>query len=84
VSLDGVPIDAVFVRVGTRYKAIVGIDSIVIDRARALDASCATYLETLGTKMCQTVGWEIADAALRADKPRLAHACSLAKGQCAR
>lgn len=81
-SLDGAPLDAVFVRVGDDYKAIVGIDTIVIARTRALDESCARYLETLGSKMCQTIGWEIADAALRADKPRLAHACSLAKGQC--
>ncbi len=84
VTLDGEPLDAVFVRVGDRYRAIVGTDVIVIDKTRALDADCAKYLETLGSKMCQTVGWEIADAALRADKPRLAHACSLAKGQCER
>jgi hypothetical protein len=80
--LDDATLDAVFVRVGDRYKAIVGVDRIVIDKTRALDESCARYLETLGSKMCQTIGWEIADAALRADKPRLAHGCSLAKGQC--
>lgn len=82
-TLDGAPLDAVFVRIGDDYKALVGIDAIVIDKTRALDASCARYLEALGSKLCQTMGWEIADAALRADKPRLAHACSLAKGQCA-
>lgn len=87
--LDGAPLDVVFVLVGDRrdydyYKAIVGIDAIVVDKTRAMDAGCAVYLETLGSKMCQTVGWEVADAALRADKPRLAHACSLAMGQCTR
>ncbi|MFN0247357.1 MAG: hypothetical protein ACKV2T_10755 [Kofleriaceae bacterium] len=80
--LDEVPLDAVFVRAGDAYKALVGIDTIVIDRTRALDATCARYLETLGEKTCQTIGWEIADAALRGDKARLGHSCSIAKGLC--
>ena len=84
VDLDGAPIDAVFVRVGDRYKAIVGVDQIVVDRARGLDERCASYLETLGSKACQEVGWEIADAALRADRNRFVHACSLAAAQCTR
>jgi hypothetical protein len=81
--LDEAPLDAVFVRTGDHYKALVGIDTIVIDKTRALDTTCARYLETLGSKMCQTIGWEIADAALRGDRARLSHACSIAKGQCA-
>ena len=84
VDLDGAPIDAVFVRVGDRYKAIVGVDQIVVDRARGLGERCAPYLETLGSKACQEVGWEIADAALRADRNRFVHACSLAAAQCTR
>lgn len=82
--LDGAPIDAVFVRAGDRYKAIVGIDQIIIDRTRALDAACAQLLVARGSKTCQEVGWEIAEAALREDRQRLAHACSLAQTQCAR
>ena len=83
-TLDGAELDAVFVSVGDSYKAIVGVDHIVVDRTRALDATCAPLLEELGAKACQEVGWEIADAALRGDKARLAHACSLARTQCAR
>ncbi len=82
-QLDGVPIDAVFVQFGNSYQAIVGIDQLVIDKTRALDEKCARYLETLGSKPCQVVGWAIADAALRADAARLQHACSLATTQCA-
>lgn len=82
--LDGAPLDAVFVRAGDRYKAIVGVDEIVVAATRALDADCARVLEALGSKACQIVSWEIADAALRADRPRLAHACSLAATQCVR
>ncbi len=84
VDLDGAPIDAVFVRVGDRYRAIVGVDQIAIDRARGIDESCAGFLETLGSKTCQEVGWEIADAALRADRNRFVHACSLAAVHCTR
>lgn len=82
-KLGDAPIDAVFVRVGNVYKAIVGIDTIVVEKTRALDASCAHYLETLGTKACQTIAWAIADAALRGDRARLSHSCSLATSQCA-
>lgn len=82
VWLDSAKIDAVFVRVGDRYKAIVGVDQIVIDHTRALDADCARYLEELGTKSCQRLGWAIAEAALQVDKARLARMCALTDSQC--
>lgn len=80
--LDDTPLDAVFVRVGDRYKAIVGVDQIVIDRTRALDEGCAHHLEVLGSSACQAIGWEIADAALHDDRRQLGHACSIAVSQC--
>lgn len=83
VVLDDVMLDAVFVNASGRYKAIVGVDQIVVDRTRALDDGCARYLETLGSKQCQIIGWAIADAAMRADRAKLRHACSLAVSQCA-
>jgi hypothetical protein len=81
--LGGAPVDAVFVRTSAGWRAIVGLDAIVIARTAVLDDACARFLDEKGGKACQEVGWEIADAALRVDKTRLAHACSLARTQCA-
>jgi hypothetical protein len=83
VTLGIAPLDAVFVNEGGSWRAIVGIDTIVLDATRARDEPCSHYLDALGSKSCQEVGWEIAEAALRSDPARLAHACSLAATQCA-
>jgi hypothetical protein len=81
-ELDGAPLDAVFVRDGDRWRAITGLDAVIRARVAALDPACAAHLEGLRSGRCSDVGWVIADAALRADPPRFAHACTLATNLC--
>jgi hypothetical protein len=82
-DLDGVPINAVFVRDGDHWRAIVGVDGVLRARAAAIDPACAAHLDLVRSKACSDVGWVIADAALQADTKRFAHACSLAATLCA-
>lgn len=78
------PIDAVFVDIGGRWKAIVGIDRIVRARVAALDAACADAIDriTPAGGRCIETAWAVADAALREDRARFAHACGLAANLC--
>ena len=82
-ELDGAALDVVFLHDGTRWRAIIGIDGILRARAAAIDPACAAYLGVTSSRKCNEVGWVIADAALRADRPRFGHACSLASTLCA-
>ena len=75
-------IDAVFVREGSRWRALVGIDAIVIEKTAALDATCAKELEHVGAKICQELAWAIADAAVRSDRRMLERSCALSRAQC--
>ena len=79
----GVPIDAVLVPEGERWRALVGLDAVVRARVAALDPRCAARLALAGpTARCTEVGAAIADAALRTDRDRLAHVCRLAETLC--
>lgn len=82
-ELDGTPLDAVFVRDGDRWRAISGLDLVIRAKAAAIDPACAARLDVATSGQCIEVGWVIADAALRADTARFAHACSLASNLCA-
>jgi hypothetical protein len=82
-ELDGVALDAVFLHDGQRWRAITGIDGVLRAKAAAFDPACAAHLRISTSKKCSEVGWVIADAALRADRPRFDHACSLAANLCA-
>jgi hypothetical protein len=83
-ELAGAPIDAVFVHDGVQWRALVGLDAIVLDRVRALDAACGETLARAGPLgRCTEVGWAIAEAALRGDAHAFAHACQLAAPHCA-
>lgn len=82
-ELDGVALDAVFVRDGDRWRAIAGIDTVIRAKAAAIDPACAAHLDARTSGPCIEVGWVIAEAALRTDRPRFAHACSLASNLCA-
>lgn len=82
-ELDGAALDAVFLHDGARWRAIVGIDGVLRAKAAAIDPACAAYLGATPSRKCSEVGWVIADAALRSDRPRFAHACSLASNLCA-
>jgi len=82
-ELDGAPIDAVFVYDGAQWRAIVGLDPIILERVRALDPACEAKLERAGpTGRCTEVAWLIEDAALRDQAARFAHACQLAATLC--
>lgn len=76
-------IDAVFVEDGNRWRAIVGLDHVVTRAVSQFDAVCATRIDAPGaTKTCRSAAWQVADAALRKDGERVAHACSLAMALC--
>ncbi|MBA3453044.1 MAG: hypothetical protein H0T42_08125 [Deltaproteobacteria bacterium] len=82
-ELDGIALDAVFVRDGERWRAIVGLDGVLRAKAAAIDPVCAAYLDITNAKSCSEIGWVIADSALASDRPRFKHACSLASNLCA-
>ena len=78
-TIDGKPLDAVFVRDGDHWRAITGLDRVIGARVTALDPSCP-----IGgaTKQCRELAWQIADAALRTERSRFARACTLAAAHC--
>jgi hypothetical protein len=79
----GVPIEAVFVPDGERWRALVGLDAVVRARVAAIDPGCAARLALAGpTGRCTEVGAAIATAALRTDRDQLAHVCRLAETLC--
>jgi hypothetical protein len=76
-------IDAVFVEDGNRWRAIVGLDRVVTRAVSQFDAVCAERIDAPGaTKTCRSAAWQVADGALRKDRERVAHACSLAMALC--
>lgn len=82
-QVDGAPLGAVFVHDGAGWRALVGVDELVLARVRGRDAACADDLARAGPSgHCSEVGWMIADAALRSDADRFAHACQLAATLC--
>jgi hypothetical protein len=78
-------IDAVFVEVGGRWKAIVGLAPIVRAQIFELDPTCAPAIDQLDPAggRCIEAAWAVADAALREDRLRLSHLCGLARDLCA-
>lgn len=79
----GEPIDTVFVRLGGHWRSLSGIDEELLARARALDPTCGERLASAGRpSQCTEVAWMIADAALRGQPDRFAHACKLASTTC--
>lgn len=81
--IGGAPIDAVFVRDGDRWRAIVGLDVVIRARVDRLDPACGALLDIPAPPpRCRDVAWEVADAALRSDRDRFRHACTLATTLC--
>ena len=82
-ELAGKPIDTVFVFDGARWRALAGLDELVLARVRSLDPACAALLAKAGPAgHCTEVGWMVADSALEGDSTRFAHACRLAATLC--
>ncbi|MFT3696870.1 MAG: hypothetical protein QM831_27255 [Kofleriaceae bacterium] len=82
-ELAGKPIDAVFIHDGTKWRALLGLDGILMAHVEAMNADCAKLLANAGPSgKCTEVGWLVADTALRGDQERFAHACALATTLC--
>ena len=82
-ELGGQPIEAVFIYDGAHWRALLGLDQIVVAHVAALDPSCAKKLQLSGPPgRCTEVAWLVADSALRAQPERFAHACQLASTLC--
>ena len=82
-ELGGTPIDTVFVFDGGHWRVLAGLDELMLVHVRARAPACVELLARAGASgRCTEVGWVIADAALRADDVRLAHACQLAATLC--
>ncbi|MDB4954463.1 MAG: hypothetical protein JWO36_2032 [Myxococcales bacterium] len=82
-ELAGAPIDTVFIFDGAHWRVLAGLDEIVLAHVKSLDRACGGLVELAGALgPCTEVGWVIADAALRADDVRFAHACKLAATLC--
>jgi hypothetical protein len=83
VELGGAPFDTVFVYDGARWRVLAGLDELLLAHVRARDPACAALLARAGPPgRCTEVGWLVADAGLRTDPARFAHACRLAAAQC--
>ncbi|MEO6771893.1 MAG: hypothetical protein ABI467_02595 [Kofleriaceae bacterium] len=82
-ELAGKPIATVFIFDGARWRALLGLDQIVMAHVAALDPACANKLALAGPPgRCTEVGWLVVDSALRQQRERFAHACELAATLC--
>jgi len=76
-------IDAVFVFDGAHWRALAGLDAVVLAHLRALDPACAELVARAGPRgTCTEIAWAIADSGLRGDRAGFAHACGLAAPHC--
>lgn len=73
----------VFVRTPSGLHALDGLDEAMLERSRALDATCAGYVERVTPGgSCIEIAWVVADADLRGQTERFTRACALARTQC--
>ncbi len=84
VEIDGRPLDAVFLHDGVRWRALAGLDELILARVRALDPGCASHLAgVIGAAGCASAAWAVANAALRThDRDQLARTCRIAESLC--
>jgi hypothetical protein len=81
-DIGGRPLDAVFIYDG-RWRALLGLDELVVARVRALDADCAAKVAIAGPLgHCSEIGFVVAAAALRGGGEDLARACRMAAMMC--
>lgn len=83
-TAGGTPIDAVFVRDGDRWFALVGIDRAIRARIDRRDPACGAVVDAGSTKVCRDASFAVAEAALRTDDARFLRACALATRACAK
>ena len=84
VTVDGKPLDLVFIRDRDRWFALTGIDRAIRARVDVRDPSCGALIDDGTSKTCRDAAWAIAEATLRTDDTRFVHACALAKTACAK
>ncbi|MCW5808881.1 MAG: hypothetical protein KIT31_41400 [Deltaproteobacteria bacterium] len=86
-TIGGAPLDAVMLRDGGRWRAIVGLGAVVHGKVEAIDPPCAALFAVARphrdlAKTCRDATWAIADAAVRGDRDRTLRACKLADTVC--
>ncbi len=84
-ELGGHALDAVFIYDydAQHWRALLGLDDLVIDHVRVLDADCAARLVLAGPPgHCTEIGFVVAAAALRGGGPDLARPCRMAATMC--
>ena len=68
---------------GEHWRALIGLGDRAVERARALDPACADRLANAGPRgPCTDMGYEVAAAAMRGDRPRFDRVCKLAAMVC--
>ena len=79
-------VDTVFVWDSSEWRALIGADDVIVGAVRALEPDCVPAILAAGPPgHCSSIGWLIADAALRGQRDRLRRGCALAAAnQCAR
>ncbi len=83
VAADGRDLGAVFFHDGEHWRALTGLGDRVVERARVLDPACADMLANAGPRgPCTDMGYEIAAAVMRGDRPRFDRVCKLAAMVC--
>jgi hypothetical protein len=83
-ELGGAPIDAVFIYDGVGWRALAGLDALVLAHANAMDPACGKNLARAGPiGHCSEVGAALAEAAVRGEAARFAKLCGLAATLCA-
>lgn len=81
-DVGGHPVDAVFIYDGS-WRALLGLDELVLAHVRALDADCAAKVALAGPLgKCTEIGFVVADAALRGNRADLDRACRMAATMC--
>lgn len=81
-TIGGAPLDVVFVRADGGWRAIAGIDMLIIERVSAHEVACANVMLNARTGQCVNAAWVVAEAALRKDVRRLQHACAQLASLC--
>lgn len=83
VSIDGAPLDAVWVSHRGRWHLLLGLDEAALSALAAINPSCARAARLAGAPgPCSDAAWMAIDGALRDDADRVARACDRAAHLC--
>lgn len=83
VSIDGTPLDAVWVSHRGHWYLLLGLDEAALSALAAVNPSCARAARLAGAPgPCSDAAWMAIDGALRDDADRVARACDRAVHLC--